>query len=149
MGVRQYARYAITASGYESGMHRGTHQVIALSVKLRGPEARAGTATAQQSTDFAERARPRGAVPGKPARFSEASIRSSVPCPPRYIYIYIYIYIHIHIYIHTYIHIYIYMHTYIHTYIYIYIYIHTYIHTYIYIYIHICIYICVYIHMLF
>ena len=53
LGVRQYARYvdAITASGYasgyapgmnqnrvcigyESGMHRGTHQVITHSVKL-------------------------------------------------------------------------------------------------------------------
>ena len=40
MGVRQYADYAnvITASGYALGMHRGMHlgtnQVIALSVKL-------------------------------------------------------------------------------------------------------------------
>ena len=36
MGVCHYARYVnvITASGYESGMHRGTYQVITLSVKL-------------------------------------------------------------------------------------------------------------------
>ena len=36
MGVRQYAPYVnvITASGSASGLHRGTHQVITLSVKL-------------------------------------------------------------------------------------------------------------------
>ena len=36
--VCQYARYinVIAASGYALGMHRGTHQVITLSVKLGG-----------------------------------------------------------------------------------------------------------------
>ena len=36
LGVCRHARYAnaITASGYATGVHRGTHPVIALSVKL-------------------------------------------------------------------------------------------------------------------
>ena len=36
MGVRRYVRYVniITASGYASGMNRGTYQVITLSVRL-------------------------------------------------------------------------------------------------------------------
>ena len=36
MGVRRYSRYVnvITASGYASGIHRGTHRLILPSVKL-------------------------------------------------------------------------------------------------------------------